>query len=145
MNNININLGDPNQLLYPTDSQGNLCGIGKYSNRSYLYFFDWTECIPSILSPVNILNGRPSICSTTQVCVERCPNRTSFYKLRNYKENVICRYDVHIDNIHVDDLEEYIRQGKCSSYVIDSQPLFGRCIPKQLEQLINSFISVSFI
>ena len=36
--------GDPEKLLYPTDSLGNVCGVGEFSDRPYLFFFDLVAC-----------------------------------------------------------------------------------------------------
>ncbi|CAF3470200.1 unnamed protein product [Rotaria sp. Silwood1] len=130
-------IGDPRQLLHPTDSEGNICGAGEYTNRPYAYFFDWTKCIKSLNVPANILQGRPFVCPTKQVCVEKCPNKTSYYKFGDYNMNRICTYDVtESDNNN----EELVRDGKCASYIIASKPLFGRCVPQQIESLANSII-----
>ncbi|CAF3124472.1 unnamed protein product [Rotaria sp. Silwood2] len=129
--------GDPRQLLHPTDSEGNLCGLGKYANHSYVYFFDWTQCIKSFNVPSNILKGRPFVCPTTQVCVERCPTETSYYKFENYHANRVCKYDVaQSDNDH----GELVATGRCASYIIASKPLFGRCVPQHIQKLANSII-----
>lgn len=60
--------GNPVLLVKPTDSNGNLCGLenSPYENRSYLLYFDITEC----LNPTNALNFQ---CPTRQMCVESCP------------------------------------------------------------------------
>ncbi|CAF3313153.1 unnamed protein product [Rotaria socialis] len=131
--------GDPRQLLYPTDSFGNLCGTGEHVERPYVYFFDWTKCIKSLNVPANILSGRPFVCPTTQVCVQKCPSKTSYYKFENYAANRVCKYDVDSSEVDYDIL---VQEGRCASYVIDSKPLFGRCVPRQLESLTNSIIEV---
>ncbi|CAF2332821.1 unnamed protein product [Rotaria sp. Silwood2] len=132
--------GDPEQLIHPTDSQGNLCGTGNFLDRPYLYFFDWTQCIKAFNIPTNILKGRSSICSTTQVCVQQCPNKTSYYKFQNYYANRICTYDVSATET---DNEKLVNEGKCALYIIASKSLFGRCIPEQIQSLANSIIQVS--
>ncbi|CAF1313537.1 unnamed protein product [Rotaria sordida] len=129
--------GDPRQLLYPTDSEGNICGTGEYANRPYVYFFDWTKCIKLLNVPTSVLQDRPFVCPTKQVCVQQCPNRTSYYKFEDYNVNRICTYDVtQYDN----DNEQLVRDGKCASYIIASKPLFGRCVPQQIDSLTNSII-----
>lgn len=130
--------GDPKQILHPTDSEGNLCGSGIYSDRRYLYFFDWTKCVRPF-NPTSLISSRRQLCPTKQVCVHQCPNVTSFYKLDNYRYHVVCHYDVHPTEA---DLDRLIQLGHCSSYVIASKPLFDRCIPEQLERLIGSLVEV---
>lgn len=133
------NLGDPKQLLHPTDSQGNLCGSGNFVNRPYVYFFDWTKCIKAFNIPVNILEGRPFVCPTTQVCVQQCPNRTSYYTFSSYYANRVCTEDV---NPADTDNNKLVTNGKCAPYVIASKPLFGRCVPDQLQSWTNNIIQV---
>lgn len=135
----NVNLGDPRQLLHPTDSHGNLCGAGKYIDRPYSYFFDWTKCAHAANIPANLLNGRPFVCPTTQVCVAHCPNTTSYYQFANYHANRICTYDVDPNDQKE---EELVQTGKCAPYIIASKPLFGRCVPEHLQSLIDSIIQV---
>ncbi|CAF0775776.1 unnamed protein product [Rotaria sp. Silwood1] len=132
--------GNPEQLIHPTDSQGNLCGTGNFFDRPYLYFFDWTQCIKAFNIPVNMLQGRPFICPTTQVCVQQCPNKTTYYKFPNYYENRICKYDV---NATDNNNEKLVNDGQCALYIIASKPLFGRCIPEEIQTLANSIIEVS--
>ncbi|CAF0740148.1 unnamed protein product [Rotaria sordida] len=120
--------------------QGNLCGTGIFLDRPYLYFFDWTQCIKAFNIPTNILKGRPFICPTTQVCVQQCPNKTSYYKFQNYYTNRICTYDVDTTD---NDNEKLVNDGKCAVYIIASKPLFGRCIPEQIQSLTNSIIQAT--
>ena len=131
--------GDPRQLLHPTDTEGNLCGSGTYSNRPYLYFFDWTKCLKALNVPANLLKGRPFVCPTQQVCVEQCPIQTTYYKLPNYQSHRVCTYDVDANNT---DNGMLVSSGRCASYIIASKPVFGRCVPKQIGNLANSIIEV---
>lgn len=135
----NVNLGDPRQLIHPTDSHGNICGSGKFIDRPYLYFFDWTKCAHAANIPANLLNGRPFVCPTTQVCVEQCPNETTYYEFATYHANRICTYDVDSNDRRE---EELVEMGKCAPYIISSKPLFGRCVPQHLQSLINSIVQV---
>jgi choline transporter-like protein 2/4/5 len=125
--------------MHPTDSQGNLCGSGSFVNRPYVYFFDWTQCIQTLNIPSNILKGRPFVCPTTQVCVQQCPNKTSYYTFENYYANRVCTYDVNATNT---DNKKLVNDGKCASYIIASTPSFGRCIPEQIDSLANTIIQV---
>ena len=136
--------GDPQQLIRPTDSQGNLCGRGEHLDRPNVYFFDWTKCFQSLNLPSNLLKGKILTCPTKQICVDRCPTRTSFYRLDNYPSHVLCTSDVPLP-VSKENIEELIREGKCPSYVLASKPLFGRCVPEQLQSLANQFLSVSLL
>ena len=122
-------------MLHPTDTRGNICGTGKFADKPYLYFFDWTKCI----HPANIISGKPFVCPTPQVCVERCPSKISHYKFENYHENRICTYDVDASQMNDTALVE---EGKCATYIINSKPVFGRCLPEHLENLVNEIIRV---
>ena len=37
--------GDPRILIYPSDSNGEICGKGQFSEKPYLFFFDITRCL----------------------------------------------------------------------------------------------------
>jgi len=130
-------VGDPRQLIHPTDSQGNLCGTGDFASKPYVYFFDWTKCIKGLNVGADVLNGRPFVCPTTQVCVDKCPDSTQYYEFDNYFDHRVCTYDVTPTK---DTYRDLVEQGKCATYVMDSKPLFGRCVPKYLENLTNSII-----
>uniref|UniRef100_A0A8C1FR66 Choline transporter-like protein n=1 Tax=Cyprinus carpio carpio TaxID=630221 RepID=A0A8C1FR66_CYPCA len=61
--------GDPRKVIYPTDSKGQFCGqVGSYSNKPLLFYFNILKCA----SPLVLLEFQ---CPTTQICVERCPNK----------------------------------------------------------------------
>jgi hypothetical protein len=86
-----------------------------------------------------MLQGRPFVCPTTQVCVQQCPNQTSYYKFENYYANRVCTYDVGESDTNN---EELVNAGKCASYIIASKPIFGRCVPDNLQRLANLIIQV---
>lgn len=90
------------------------------------------------MMPTDLLSGRPFVCPTKQVCVKTCPNATSYYKLGNYKDHRVCTYDVNDTNFGTHSIDE----GKCAPYVMNSKPLFGRCVPSQLQSLANEIIEV---
>ena len=132
-------LGDPRQLIHPTDSQGHFCGSGNLIDRPYVYYFDWTKCVKALNLPANMFKSRPFVCPTTQVCVQQCPNVTSHYQLPNYHLNRICTYDV---DPRETNNEKLVQDGRCAAYVIASKALFGRCIPQQIQSLTNNIIQV---
>jgi hypothetical protein len=53
--------GNPISLVYPSDSNGEICGRGDLEDRPYLFFFDITKC----LRPSSVALG----CPTKQVIV----------------------------------------------------------------------------
>jgi hypothetical protein len=81
--------GSLRRFIYPTDTQGRICGADSQIDRKYLQFFDIIKCVKYVL-----IGAR---CPTPQMCVKQCP--TSFYhykllyaqelKLTTNKENKI--------------------------------------------------------
>ena len=57
--------GNPFQLIYPSNSEGEICGRGDHQDKPNLFFFDLTRCIKISAA----LGG----CATPQVCVKECP------------------------------------------------------------------------
>ena len=135
-----MHVGDPRQLLHPTDSDGRFCGAGNLIDRPYVYFFDWTKCVKALNIPANMLKSRPFVCPTTQVCVQQCPNQTSHHTFANYQQYRVCTYDV---NVSDPDNAKLVKQGKCAPYVMASLPIFARCIPEKLQTFTNSIIQVA--
>ncbi|XP_014770495.1 choline transporter-like protein 2 isoform X2 [Octopus bimaculoides] len=94
--------GDYKLLLYPMDSENNLCGLGNMKDKPYLLFSDITRCI----SPIVFLMG----CPTPQICVKKCPNKT---------EPLPKQYCSDVN----------IPEKDCPPYVIQSKDLVNRCVP----------------
>jgi hypothetical protein len=65
--------GSIEHFIYPTDTQGRLCGVTSQINRQHLQFFDIIKCVKYIF-----IGAR---CPTMQICVERCPTRFYHYKV----------------------------------------------------------------
>lgn len=65
--------GSLRRFIYPTDTQGHICGTDSEINRKYLQFFDFIKCIKYIF-----IGAR---CPTLQICVEQCPTKFYHYKL----------------------------------------------------------------
>jgi hypothetical protein len=89
-----------------------------------------------------VLKGQPFVCPTTQVCVQQCPNKTSYYTFQSYSQYRVCTDDVAITNT---DNKKLVDDGKCAPYIIASTPIFGRCIPEQIESLTNTIIQVGYM
>ena len=80
---IYIQPGDPRNLLYPHDSDGNLCS-GSTSN---LFYFNIVECI----SASALVTG----CTSATTCVSSCPTSIYYYQIqshRNYMVANLCSY-----------------------------------------------------
>ncbi|XP_078685907.1 choline transporter-like protein 2 isoform X1 [Branchiostoma floridae x Branchiostoma belcheri] len=131
--------GDPKLLLYPTDSQGNLCGNGAYANKPFLHFFNLLDCA----SFASVLNG----CPTPQVCVETCPTEYWAYAIETTKMNLgqepdwskfICVEGVNVGSgagLTAAQIEQYVKDEKCAAYTVSSKAYGGRCIPSLVETI----------
>uniref|UniRef100_A0A8D3DMC5 Choline transporter-like protein n=1 Tax=Scophthalmus maximus TaxID=52904 RepID=A0A8D3DMC5_SCOMX len=62
--------GDPRKVIYPTDSRGQFCGQAgtPLENKPQLFYFNIMKCA----SPMVLLEFQ---CPTTQMCVEKCPEK----------------------------------------------------------------------
>ncbi|KAI0226237.1 Choline transporter-like protein 4 [Lamellibrachia satsuma] len=116
--------GDPNRLLYPTDSNGNLCGQGDYKAKPNLLFFDLVSCLK--MGAAVVISG----CPTTQVCVETCPNSTwmwySQYAAEQISSNkkrdrdqMICKYTVNAVT-STKTVKQLVEDEDCAPYYVDS-------------------------
>lgn len=131
--------GNPERLIYPTDSEGNICGQPPFEDKQYLFFFDITQCLKRAYKPGDLL---PSlICNTPQVCVSHCPNETFVVKNAKRDEEdlirskLICQYDVNPhDKQTYRTLEELTgKDQKCAAYYFKSSSVARRCLPGRLE------------
>ena len=137
--------GDPEQLIYPSNSRGEICGRGELADKPSLFFHDLSQCLKL---------GAVFGCATPQVCVAECPQKTtSLYAYAQYLlyggewtgvfdleyQRQFCVADVSDADwsaaLGVDGrgdgakLMELINTRKCPSYMIESVSLIGRCIP----------------
>ena len=64
--------GAPKRLMYPTDSNGKICGV-EILNKPYLHFFDLTKCVTkgdvSLTDPTQLARASFS-CPTPKVCYD---------------------------------------------------------------------------
>ncbi|KAK0065696.1 choline transporter-like protein 2 [Biomphalaria pfeifferi] len=115
--------GDPQLLIYPRDSNGNLCGLGKYENKKYLFFFDLVEC--GRVGPGVFLTG----CPTPQVCVAKCPDTDYIFAedlVTQNKSKLICKDGVETSKKRVDQL---VFDKDCAAYYFESKAVINRCLP----------------
>ncbi|XP_022661704.1 choline transporter-like protein 2 isoform X3 [Varroa destructor] len=124
--------GNINRVIYPSDSNGNICGTGKYADRPYLFFFDLFKCKPKFEDDEWIPTTR---CRTPQVCVKECPSKT--FSVAQYdqdppnvaeiKKHMVCVYGTDMSK----DLK-FLTSGPsapCAYYYISSVSAAGRCFP----------------
>ncbi|XP_065829328.1 choline transporter-like protein 4 [Oscarella lobularis] len=118
--------GNPQRLLYPTDSEGNLCGTGELENRSKLLFFDISSCITSAATGFFSL---VFTCPTPQVCVNRCPDSNALgTEVPN--DGIYCVNNKKASSYESDsELLSAIADGQCAPYYIKSESILGRCVP----------------
>uniref|UniRef100_A0A8C1G2W2 Choline transporter-like protein n=1 Tax=Cyprinus carpio carpio TaxID=630221 RepID=A0A8C1G2W2_CYPCA len=111
--------GDPRKVIYPTDSKGQFCG-----QKPLLFYFNILKCA----SPLVLLELQ---CPTTQICVERCPDKfmTLVKALGNkddreyYKQ--FCKEGVDMTKV----TPEILKNGLCPSLLTPSKNFTRRCLP----------------
>uniref|UniRef100_A0A673HF26 Choline transporter-like protein n=1 Tax=Sinocyclocheilus rhinocerous TaxID=307959 RepID=A0A673HF26_9TELE len=130
--------GDPRKVLYPTDSKGQFCGqVGSpLEKKPLLFYFNILKCA----SPLVLLEFQ---CPTTQICVERCPDKfmTLVKALRKeddreyYKQ--FCKEGVDMTK----QAPEILKNGLCPSILTPSKNFTRRCLPA-LETLKGGVVVV---
>ncbi|XP_070703550.1 choline transporter-like protein 2 isoform X2 [Pempheris klunzingeri] len=118
--------GDPRKVIYPTDSQGQFCGQAgtPLENKPLLFYFNIMKCA----SPMVLLEFQ---CPTTQMCVEKCPDRfmtlVKAYTNRNdfdyYKK--FCKEGVSNSM----SIPQILKLGLCPAMLTPSKPFTRRCFP----------------
>ncbi|XP_034046571.1 choline transporter-like protein 2 isoform X2 [Thalassophryne amazonica] len=118
--------GDPRKVIYPTDSRGQFCGHSgtPLANKPLLFYFNIMKCA----SPMVLLEFQ---CPTTQLCVEKCPDKfmtlLKAYTDRNdfdyYKE--FCKEGV----TNTMGVPSILKDGLCPAMLIPSTPFTRRCFP----------------
>ncbi|XP_061741440.1 choline transporter-like protein 2 isoform X3 [Nerophis ophidion] len=118
--------GDPRKVIYPTDSQGQFCGQAgtPLEKKRLLFYFNILKCA----SPVVLLELQ---CPTTQMCVEKCPEK--FMTLTNalasrqdfdyYK--TFCMEGV----TNAMGIANILSSGLCPAMLTPSKPFTRRCFP----------------
>ncbi|GLD60355.1 choline transporter-like protein 2 isoform X3 [Lates japonicus] len=118
--------GDPRKVIYPTDSRGQFCGQAgtPLENKRLLFYFNIMKCA----SPMVLLEFQ---CPTTQMCVEKCPekfmtlvkaysNKKDFDYYKNFCEEGVT------DTMGV---PQILRLGLCPAMLTPSKPFTRRCFP----------------
>lgn len=118
--------GDPRKVIYPTDSRGQFCGQAgtPNENKPFLFYFNIVKCA----SPLVLLEFQ---CPTTQICVEKCPDRYLTYiaayrtpDLEYYKNYCVPGFSNTGKS-----LPEVLRDKECPAAITPSKPLSRRCLP----------------
>ncbi|XP_031231786.1 choline transporter-like protein 5 isoform X3 [Mastomys coucha] len=122
--------GDPRKMAYPTDSRGHFCGQKgtPNENKTILFYFNIFKCT-SVSTMLRLQ------CSTTQICVSRCPETFLTYldmqflnrKDKNYWEyyRQFCKAKAN----PVKSLRDLLSSGDCPLAVYPSRPFLQRCVP----------------
>lgn len=117
--------GDPRKVIYPTNSRGEFCGQAgtDLEKKPYLFYFNILKCA----SPVVLLEFQ---CPTTQICVEKCPDRSltllnAFVNTKDWAYyKTFCIGDP--GNMTPPDI---LKQRLCPAVLIPSKPFTRRCFP----------------
>lgn len=130
--------GDPDRLLLPRDSQGNICGKDSFADKKYLLFFDITACATKN-GDFRKFVSVPS-CPTPQVCVPECPKRNELGTSPNVND-MVCKEGT--EPVTEDTKAKMVANGKCAPYYLVSQPVLYRCIPTLVGNVLanNSVIT----
>ncbi|MGH0152970.1 UNVERIFIED_CONTAM: hypothetical protein FKN15_023855 [Acipenser sinensis] len=120
--------GDPRKVIYPTDSRGQFCGQAgtELEKTPFLFYFNIMKCA----SPLVLLEFQ---CPTTQICVEKCPDKfmTLLKAYANpsdmdyYKK--FCKPE--FAGMTKLSAPEVLRDGYCPAMLIPSRPFTRRCFP----------------
>ncbi|KAK7929561.1 hypothetical protein WMY93_005956 [Mugilogobius chulae] len=117
--------GDPRKVIYPTDSRGQFCGQAgtPLENKPFLFYFNILKCA----SPLVLLEFQ---CPTTQLCVEKCPDKhLTLIKAKLMGEHEyykqFCKEGVDFTKSP----PEILRDGLCPAMLMPSKPFTRRCLP----------------
>ncbi|KAK9535628.1 hypothetical protein VZT92_007999 [Zoarces viviparus] len=118
--------GDPRKVIYPTDSRGQFCGQAgtPLANKPLLFYFNIMKCA----SPMVLLEFQ---CPTTQMCVEKCPEKfmtlVKAYTNRNDFEDYkrFCKDGV----TNAMGIPQILSLGLCPAMLTPSRPFTRRCFP----------------
>ncbi|KAM4635297.1 choline transporter-like protein 2 isoform 2-T2 [Polymixia lowei] len=118
--------GDPRKVIYPTDSRGQFCGQAgtPLENKRVLFYFNIMKCA----SPMVLLEFQ---CPTTQMCVEKCPDRfMTLVKAYTNKQDFdyyknFCKEGL----TKAMSIPEILKSGLCPAMLTPSRPFTRRCFP----------------
>uniref|UniRef100_A0A1A8MAZ0 Choline transporter-like protein 2 n=2 Tax=Nothobranchius TaxID=28779 RepID=A0A1A8MAZ0_9TELE len=120
--------GDPKKVIYPTDSRGQFCGQTgtPLEKKPLLFYFNILKCA----SPLVLLEFQ---CPTTQLCVEKCPDRylTLIKAKLGSKEDRDYYSGYCKDGVNFTRLSppEILRDSLCPAMLLPSKAFTRRCLP----------------
>ncbi|KAK6180571.1 hypothetical protein SNE40_012702 [Patella caerulea] len=139
--------GNPNRLIYGTDSWGNVCSQNNdkipgsnlsgqdMGQRPVIFYYD-KDFLKDISS------GNYLTSSSVSVCVSTCPNSTltTVQHLQDFAttyDSRLCQYDVQISQYYSGDVNG---TGTCPPLPVEATTeIFHRCIPNSLTSVFNQF------
>uniref|UniRef100_A0A8D3EE97 Choline transporter-like protein n=1 Tax=Scophthalmus maximus TaxID=52904 RepID=A0A8D3EE97_SCOMX len=103
--------GDPRKVIYPTDSRGQFCGQAgtPLENKPQLFYFNIMKCA----SPMVLLEFQ---CPTTQMCVEKCP------------EKFLTLVKAYTNKKDFDYYKNFCKEGVTNT-MVSVKPFTRRCFP----------------
>ncbi|XP_056315460.1 choline transporter-like protein 2 isoform X1 [Danio aesculapii] len=118
--------GDPRKVIYPTDSTGQFCGQAgtPLEKKPLLFYFNIMKCA----SPLVLLEFQ---CPTTQICVEKCPDKfmTLVNALKSQNDKAyyaqFCKDGVDMTK----NAPLILSEGMCPSILFPSKNFTRRCLP----------------
>ncbi|XP_053381023.1 choline transporter-like protein 4 isoform X2 [Mercenaria mercenaria] len=124
--------GNPRLLLYPMNSDKELCGFGSQKGKPNLLFYDLVAC--GRMGPGVFVDG----CPTTQICVSECPKETWFYKqaLEEKKKLRYCKPSINLATTSKK-FNDLVKDEDCPAYLLASKPFLNRCVPEALVELLD--------
>jgi hypothetical protein len=134
--------GDPRNLVYPHDSNGNLCT----DSTPNLFYFNLAECV----GVTTLVTG----CSSPTKCVATCPDSNQYYLIDSQRAAMFSKYCIQSSlNSYYNgspptstpSATEYLKLATnqiCPVYTMQSSAFYGRCLPSLLVSAVNSSASV---
>ncbi|XP_032829202.1 choline transporter-like protein 4 isoform X1 [Petromyzon marinus] len=131
--------GDPRKVIYPTDSQGNYCGRGNYSDKPFLLYFDIFKCAGSAA----LLNFN---CPTTQICVKQCPRDFWVVNMIQPPSQAFnaeyCRPGFNLATTSKT-VQQILQAEDCAGFTVPSKDLVNRCVPVLLSDSTGGNVTVN--
>lgn len=137
--------GNPNRLLYPTDSSGLVCGHDTaVKDRPYLVYFDLLKCAQ--MGPSVVALG----CPTPQVCRKSCTKEYFVYLEIQAKagiglltqtdiDKMVCKDGVALTTSSTQEqIFKLVTDGDCAAYYVETTDVVGRCIPSIFKTVLET-------
>ena len=134
-----FSFGNPAQLIYPSNSEGEICGRGAHTDKPYLLFFDLSRCarLSSALSGCptpQVAHKLSLVCLLIsdyfQVCVSSCPKTYwSFHQGKSPEVEQFCTGLNSGEFQQASNISHLVKQRKCPGYLLNSTVVLGRCVP----------------